>query len=77
MIIRDGENGILVPVRDVDKLAAAMDKILSDAAYAGEIGNQAKQDIRASMHAEHVFSQWEEYISHILGKGTAGSVCGG
>ncbi len=68
-IIQDGKNGVLIPVRDVGKLAVAMEQILSNPVYSRELGNQAKQDVRQTMRAELIFSQWEGYIAHVLNKG--------
>jgi glycosyltransferase involved in cell wall biosynthesis len=41
-IIRDGENGLLVAPRDAASLAAALRRVLSDAAFAARIGAQGR-----------------------------------
>ncbi|MDD7940821.1 glycosyltransferase family 4 protein [Actinomycetospora lutea] len=45
-LIRDGENGVLVPVADPDALAAALGKLLVDDAGRHEIGARAREDVR-------------------------------
>ena len=44
-IIADGETGLLVESHDVDALAAALSRILSDRAYAGRLGRAARDAV--------------------------------
>jgi glycosyltransferase involved in cell wall biosynthesis len=46
-VIRDGANGFLVPVRDPAALAAALDRLLTDAALRERLGRQAHADVMA------------------------------
>jgi glycosyltransferase involved in cell wall biosynthesis len=41
-VIKDEENGLLVPVGDMDALTAAIARILSDKAFAGRLGEGAR-----------------------------------
>jgi glycosyltransferase involved in cell wall biosynthesis len=46
-VIRDGENGILVPSQDPDSLAGAICKVLDDSNYARELGKKARETIES------------------------------
>lgn len=50
--LRDGENGLLVAPRDADALAAAVNRLLRDRAFAGRLGQAALQDCRNEFDAE-------------------------
>jgi glycosyltransferase involved in cell wall biosynthesis len=45
-IIRDGENGLLVPERDIGGLATAIGRVLDDPGLAGRLARVAREDIR-------------------------------
>ena len=45
-IIRDGENGLLVPERDVAALAGAIERLLDDEALASRLAGAARDDVR-------------------------------
>jgi colanic acid/amylovoran biosynthesis glycosyltransferase len=42
-VVRDGETGLLVPFRDVDRFAKAIERALGDATLARELGREARQ----------------------------------
>lgn len=65
MLIRHGENGLLVPVKDEDALADAMDRLLSDISFAEALGKAAKKDAEA-YRPEKVFEKWKAYIERII-----------
>lgn len=46
-VVRDGENGLLVPPRDASRLAAAIARILTDRALRERLGRQAHADVAA------------------------------
>ncbi len=54
-VIRDGENGLLVPAGDESALASAICKLIEDASLRVQLGKQARED------AVHDHS-WEQYI---------------
>lgn len=63
-LIEHEKNGLLVPVGDLQGLADAMKKILSDSSYAQQLGEQAK--LRADKyHPDQIFNQWTQYIQYI------------
>lgn len=46
-LVRDGHNGLVVPERDPDALAAAIRRLVSDARSARSLGAQARSDVTA------------------------------
>lgn len=61
MLIENGENGLLVPVGDVDQLEAAMRRLLNDPDEAQRIGSNAVK-IRDRLNVERIGQQWLEYL---------------
>jgi glycosyltransferase involved in cell wall biosynthesis len=72
-LIRSGENGLLIPVRDTWALEEALRDVLSDPEKAAQMGKKAKET-----GLEHepgkVLSEWENYLAGLIGdsKGKAG-----
>ena len=60
-LIREGENGLLIPVRDTEALAAAMEKILSDPAAADRMGRCA-QSVQDTYAPDKALAAWAEYL---------------
>lgn len=60
-IIRNGENGVLVPVGDAYALADAMREILSDKAFEKKLGENART-IAEELEPEKICREWEEYF---------------
>jgi glycosyltransferase involved in cell wall biosynthesis len=60
-IIRSGENGVLVPVEDVDALAGAMHRLMGDAAERERLG-QAGLEVLERFSLEKIVGQWEELL---------------
>ena len=65
MLIRQGENGLLVPVGDTDAMAEAMDQMLSEEAFAEQLGNCAREQA-VQFKPEAVFEQWKAYVESIV-----------
>lgn len=61
MVIKNGQNGLLVPVGNKESLAEAMDLIASDKKKAEEMGKNASK-IRESLSEEKICKQWEMLI---------------
>lgn len=57
MCIRDGQNGLLVPVGDAQKLAAAMGRLAKDPGYAAGLGREAEK-IREKYSLESISRLW-------------------
>lgn len=64
-LIEEGENGLLVPVGDVEAMADAIKLILRDTKKAEALGKKAA-DIRDIANADIVFKQWESFIREII-----------
>lgn len=61
MLIEPERNGILVPVKDVEAMAAAMERLMADEAFARSLGEKAAA-ICERLHPKRVNDQWERYI---------------
>ena len=64
-LIENGKNGLLVPVNDVDRLAEAMDKVLSDRDFAEELGRSAKESA-LKYRREIVFNEWKTFVEDVI-----------
>ena len=69
-IIADGEDGLLVPVDDVEALAAALDRLMDDAGLRERLARQAPL-VRARYSAEQVTARWRKAIDSAIGDGEA------
>ncbi len=64
-LIRAGENGRLVPVGNVEAMAQALDKMLSDPCYAEMMGKKAKEEAN-NYHPDKIFLQWKRYVEEVV-----------
>lgn len=64
LLINCGENGVLVPVGDADKMAEAMKSILADREFAGKLSRNAKKK-SIDFAPEEVFREWEHYLLEV------------
>ena len=60
-LIRDGENGLLVPTGDAGKLAEAMKRYIIDPEFAEQMGRNALM-ISETFSQEKIFDQWISVI---------------
>lgn len=77
-IIRDGVDGRLVPVGDVDALASAMDQLMDDRDLRMSLG-QSAQAVRHRFSQQDVMSKWESLIAAnaaVRGSNLAGTASG-
>ncbi len=63
-IIMDGVDGILVPPEDVDALADAMDRLMSDETERRRLGDEARR-VTERFSLERVMSMWDELIHEV------------
>ena len=61
MLIQDGINGLLVPVKDGKAMTEAIDKVLGNPTLTDKLGKNALK-IRTELSPEKVNNQWEEYM---------------
>ena len=54
----------MVPQRDEDALADAIEKILSDEAFAEKLGNNARK-LQKTLAPEKIYGEWERFIQEI------------
>lgn len=66
-IIRDGENGLLVPCDDEEALAAALDRLMADAELRRTLGAGAA-DVVDRFSQERIMGMWEECILGAMAK---------
>lgn len=67
-MIQDGANGLLVPVGDVDTLASAMFRLISEPLFAQKLADQAWQSMR-EYDIKEIANQWLNVMSGAM-KGT-------
>ena len=60
-MIKDGVNGLLVPKGDKEAVAAAMERLIADPAYAESLGRRAAS-VRELLDEEKITEQWIEMI---------------
>nr|MCR5405084.1 glycosyltransferase [Butyrivibrio sp.] len=65
-LIRDGENGLLVPVRDRDAIASSIRRLIEDDELRERIGSNAVR-IRERFAPEVANAKWKEYFDRITG----------
>lgn len=65
-IIKDGENGLLVPFGDLDTLANRLYAVLTDDVLARKLGENARATILAHHTAEKVVPQYEAVYEGII-----------
>lgn len=66
-VVRDGENGLLVPVGDVVALAEAMRRITENAALRGRLAARAAASVE-ELAVERVYAQLEDILREAAGR---------
>jgi len=64
-LIKNGKNGLLVPVGDIVALSYAMNRILSDISYSAILGEKAKEIVE-SHSQDKICQHWLEYFQILL-----------
>ena len=67
-IIRDGENGLLVPERDIGGLAATIGRLLDDPGLAARIGEAASSDIRTRFAPGRIAGDFDAVYRRAAGR---------
>ena len=63
-VIRNGENGLLVPIMNEEALADAICRLIEDPDFAGRLGDNARK-IEELTNPEAVFVRWKEYLESL------------
>lgn len=63
-LIKDGENGLLVPVGDAEGIAAAIKRILSNDSFASRLRANAKQ-IAIKLNPDVICREWYSFIEQV------------
>lgn len=63
-VIKHGENGLLVPIRDEKALEDGICRLIEDRALAGRLGGKARE-IGKIANAKAIFEQWRDYIEQV------------
>lgn len=66
-LIDDGKNGILIPVKDEDKLIENLEQLIQKPYWAKELGKNAK-NVRQLLKTESIVKKWKEYIDYVVKK---------
>ena len=64
-LIENEKNGLLVPKGDVDALADAMKRMLSDREFAEQCGQEAHK-ICDRLAPERIYGEWEQFIKDVV-----------
>lgn len=66
-LIENEKNGLLVPIKDADALAAGMNRLIEDRDFAEKLGREARK-IKDIANTEAVVRQWRDYIEELCKK---------
>ena len=66
-LIRDGENGLLVPIKDAEAMAVGILRLIEDRELAERLGDNARL-IGQEANTEAICRQWKAYIEELCGK---------
>jgi len=66
-VIRDGENGFLIPVGDEDALSDRICRLIEDKELARRFGENARK-IEEIASVDAIYNQWKDYLEEITGK---------
>ena len=65
-VMQDGYNGLLVPVKDEDAMAAGICRLIENPEEAERLGENARK-IAEIANGQAVFEQWRDYIETLIG----------
>lgn len=67
MVVRDGENGFLVPVRDARSLAEAIERLIRDPALRERMGRASRAIAVQEFAEQKIIAQWLDLYRQISG----------
>ncbi len=65
-VMQDGYNGLLVPIKDEDAMAAGICRLIENPEEAERLGENARK-IAEIANGQAVFEQWRDYIETLIG----------
>ncbi len=64
-VMRDGENGLLIPIKDEDALVEGLCKLIENKDLADRLGKEAAK-IKEIANGKAVFEKWREYLDKVI-----------
>ncbi|QCP50008.1 glycosyltransferase family 4 protein [Trinickia violacea] len=64
-LMRDGQDGLLIPPGDSDALAAALRRLLSDGSLREELGNKGARSIRERYSVATILAVWDRLFARL------------
>jgi len=65
LLIEDGISGLLVPAGNEEKLAEAIESLLSDRERAEKLGREAKKVVE-KVNPNKIYQEWKEYVDELV-----------
>lgn len=65
-VLTDGENGLLVPLDQPEKLTAAMIKLFEQPEFGKKLGEKAFRDAENRFHICKTVAEWEDFYSRVI-----------
>ena len=65
--MQDGYNGLLVPIKDEDAMAAGICRLIENPDEAERMGENARK-IAETANGQAIFEQWKDYIETLTGR---------
>ncbi|HMD87892.1 MAG TPA: glycosyltransferase family 4 protein [Anaerolineaceae bacterium] len=66
-VVSEGENGLLVPVRDAEALANAVQRLIADAPLREKMGRRGREIVEAEYSTERIVSETMEVYKKLAG----------
>ena len=65
-VVTDGDNGLLIPPRDAGALAAALERLLTDPAFAQRLGANARAHVREHFSLDRLGREINEIYGELV-----------
>ena len=63
-LLEDGENGLLVPIKDPEAMAAGINRLIENPEFAEKLGDNARR-IAEIANTDAICGQWRDYIEEL------------